>query len=274
MKAWLRAATPDAAYRLYRRWKVGRLISTYEPRRTTHSYAGTSLTLLLSDPLAEGWYDHDWLEPPEIGFVRGVLGGALVFDLGAHQGVYALLLAAAGARVVAVEASPHNARAAEENLRLNPMLGNRITVLEAAVASAPGTARVTRELNASVSVVGTDRVEAVTVDELAQIYGTPDVMYVDIEGFELQALNGARQSLKRRPWCVIEVHAGMGLEDAGGSVEALLDVFAVDDYRLYASTEAEAFAEVNRSQPPVGRFFLVAEPRSQPSERAGTEARI
>ena len=75
-----------------------------------HNYGAGTLKVLLVDPLSEGWYDVDWAELPEIAALRNSLlrPGARVFDLGAHQGVVAMMLAReVGERglIVAVEAT-------------------------------------------------------------------------------------------------------------------------------------------------------------------------
>ena len=73
------------------------------------------------DAMGQGWYDQDWPPPAEIGVLseRGRLReGARVFDVGAHQGVVAMMLGdlvGAAGRVVAVEATPHNAEVAGRN---------------------------------------------------------------------------------------------------------------------------------------------------------------
>ena len=60
--------------------------------------------------MGAGWYDHDWPELPEIALLKqhGLRPGARVFDIGAHQGVVALMLSkTVGPEgfVLAVEAS-------------------------------------------------------------------------------------------------------------------------------------------------------------------------
>jgi FkbM family methyltransferase len=44
-------------------------------------------------------------------------------------------------------------------------------------------------------------VEAITIDNLTQKYGSPDVVFVDIEGFEAHALQGRDTSIDRRLVC-------------------------------------------------------------------------
>jgi precorrin-6B methylase 2 len=82
--------------------------------------------------MAQGWYDHDWVDMMiEIEELkkRKLKPGAKVFDIGAHQGVVALLLSRAigpDGLVVAVEADPWNARAAEINRKLNKAANIRV----------------------------------------------------------------------------------------------------------------------------------------------------
>src|SRR5882757_8002399 len=68
---------------------------TFKPRKVVHKYGNRELTIHITDPLSGGWYDHDWPEPAEISLLRQhqLRAGATVFDLGAHTGVVALMLA-------------------------------------------------------------------------------------------------------------------------------------------------------------------------------------
>lgn len=216
------------AYRLIRRWRVRRTIATYAPRVVEHSYAGHRFRLSLQDPLAEGWYDHDWGPQPEIELLgRGRLRpGARVFDLGAHQGVVALILArevGETGTVIAVEAEPHNARVATENSRLNA--ADNLTVVHSAVSDAPGLLHFSEGLNGAVlpgGRAGKVAVDAVTIDGLAERYGAPDVVFVDVEGYEGKALKGAEATLDAaRCDFFVEIHDVDALS-RGGTTAALV----------------------------------------------------
>src|SRR5947209_4100963 len=74
-----------------------------------------------------------------------------VFDLGAHQGVIARMIAAQvrpGGRVLAVEAEPHNAKVARRNAELND--AENLLVVHAAGAERSGTLSFGEGLNGSV----------------------------------------------------------------------------------------------------------------------------
>jgi FkbM family methyltransferase len=235
-------------------------VRRYRRRIVTHRYGRSDLQIVIADPLAAGWYDHDWAEPAEIPlFKRGSLRpGATIFDLGAHQGVVALMLEHAvrpGGEVLAVELNEHNARIALENVRLNAPA--RVSVVHAAVTDRDGDVRADFDLNASVSPQSRGEVvPGVTVDQLSRTYGWPDLIYVDVEGHECHALRGASETLTKRPDWFIEVHAHGPLQEAGGSVEELLR--ALRGYRLLVMLERESEFRDLPVRLPAERLFLAA----------------
>ena len=66
----------------------------FEARRVRHQYGPVQLSLHIGDPNGEAWYDEEWPDVPELKFRPRyqTRRGTTVFDLGAHQGVYALML--------------------------------------------------------------------------------------------------------------------------------------------------------------------------------------
>lgn len=263
---------PARAWTMLRLWRLRRRLARYPVRRVRHEYASFPLTLELSDPLAEGWYDHEWPEPGEIAVLRGgqLRPGARVFDLGAHQGVHALILArlvGPAGRVVAVEANPHEVAAAERNRQLNGV--EQLVVVNAAVAAHTGSVVFGENLNGQVDDGtggwGKRETAALSIDELARQHGQPDVLLIDVEGYECQALRGARRTLEQRPDCEIEVHQGIGLEAFGGSLEELVAYFPAEAYRLLVRAEDEDgdFQQLDEAALPRSRF-----PGGYPAGRA------
>jgi FkbM family methyltransferase len=246
------------------RWRV----ASYRPRTVAHRYGSARLQVHLADPMAEEWYDHDWPPLPEIEALRAsrLRAGARIFNLGAHQGIVAMMLAAevgTAGRVVAVEASPHNAAIAEHNRRLNGF--EQITVVHAAVAGRSGTVEFNRSLNGQLDDGSGRRgrvaVTAVTLSDLVSRFGEPDVVFMDIEGAEGIALQAAGKILDGAATdFFIEVHVGCGLEDLGGSSSRLLACFDPDDYRLLVRTPDQAAFRPLRPADEVleQRFYLVA----------------
>jgi FkbM family methyltransferase len=246
IKRAVRSALPGGIYRLIRQRRVRAQIGRYRTRRVAHSYAGHQLDIVLRDPLAEAWYDHDWGRQPEIdALTEGRLRpGATVFDLGAHQGVVALVLArvvSPGGRVVAVEAERHNAEVAEENRLLNG--DANLAVLHAAVAEQSGIVYFSEGLNGSVQPggrTGKVAVPAVTVDELARQFGPPDVVIIDVEGSEGPALRGSPATLAAgRTEFLVELHDGAALSQAGTTAEEVVSLLVNAGLQLRVAAAPE-----------------------------------
>lgn len=239
-------------------------LRSYPCREVRHLYGGFPLTIQLPDSMAASWYDHN-VELGELSVLRRgrLQDGARVFDLGAHHGVNALVLAkTVGQRgeVIAVEATRHSYEVALLNKNRNNAAN--LEIVHAAVSDRSGTIAF-NPLNGHVHA-GKSRFEhipvrAVTIDELAAKYGGPDVLYIDVEGFECHTLRGARATLGTRPDAFVEVHVNVGLEKFGGSVDELLSFFPSPDYDVLVAAEGRDYLPFAQgSSVTRDRFFLVA----------------
>jgi FkbM family methyltransferase len=206
---------------------------------------------------------------PEVAHLRGTAlrPGARVFNLGAHQGVVALMLArevGPTGMVVAVEPIAHNAAVAGRNRELNDAL--TIQILQAAVAGHSGSVTLSHGLQAQITNSGTSRevftTTAVTIDELAARAGMPDAVFLDVEGAEALALSGASQVLESGATFAIEVHTGCGLEALGGSVSGVLARFPPSRFSLHVRADADDVFQAFTPDNPIlnDRFFLLAQP--------------
>jgi FkbM family methyltransferase len=268
IRRFARTITPAPVRRYLQRRKLERLVAAFRRRVVEHRYGDVSLRVELADPLAAGWYDHDWPLPAELAVLRRgrLLQGARVFDVGAHQGVVGLMLAqcvGSGGRVVLVEPNPHNAAQCVRNAELNDMTW--VDVERAAVSDSNGTLRFNNGLNGAAAELsdyaGEMTVPAVMIDTLTARHGPPDVVFVDVEGFECRALAGATRTFAFRPDWFVEVHVGCGLEAAGGSVTDVLNHFPRSAFDRFVHSENEPEAIPLEFAPPAkleARFFLTA----------------
>ncbi|MCU1406314.1 MAG: hypothetical protein JWQ43_2617 [Glaciihabitans sp.] len=257
---------PARAQSRIRRWRIDRGLRKFPAYEVTRQYGGFELRLRISDGLAHAWYGQDTGPLPEIEFLRRfqLRSGSRVFDLGAHQGVVALVLArivAPDGSAIAVEANEHNAAMAMRNRDLSGAANLR--VIHGAASNQPGYVTFNESLNGRAvsdgSADASSIVPAVTVDQLASQFGDPDVVFVDVEGFEGRVLEGAARMLGQADF-MIEVHVGCGLEAFGCSVDQLTSFFGVDRYQLYMASDAQPEPVVfdPESELVRGRFYLTA----------------
>jgi FkbM family methyltransferase len=161
----------------------------------------------------------------------GVLGDGdfpVVVDVGANIGQFstAVLLFAPRASILAVEPDP------DVHARLAAHLATAHHVRTACVAA--GAATRTMPLQRAAlpvmstlrtdglrghDVVGTVDVQVVTLDELTHDVPAVDLLKIDVEGFELEVLRGARAVMRRTRFLLVEL--GLGREQSRGNLDVL-----------------------------------------------------
>lgn len=156
-----------------------------------------TLTLQIADRQPAFWDNVEqgrW-EPLTLATIRALCGpGTTFLDGGAWVGPTALVAAATGAQVLAIEADPAALDQLHDNLAANPELARRIAILPRALSAQPGDVRLgtDRKPGSSMSTVllpdaaSAWTVPSITPGELAAHVATEDrlVFKLDIEGGE------------------------------------------------------------------------------------------
>jgi FkbM family methyltransferase len=146
-------------------------------------------------------------------FRRVVKPGHVVYDLGANVGFYSLLasvLVGDRGTVISFEPLPANLTLLRRHLQMNRI--RNCTVLEAAASDTDGRARFDpspQPDTAHLSEYGQVSVRTVRLDTLVDSREIlpPNVMKIDIEGAELQALRGAAQTIEaHHPAILLATH--------------------------------------------------------------------
>lgn len=242
-------------------------MATFKEREVIHNYGGHSLKVVIADPLAQGWYDSDWKRLPEIDLLAKsrLKEGAKVFDLGAHQCVVAMMLAkevGSTGKVIALEANLHNFETAQKNKTINGI--SSLEVLHLAIAEKKGVLHFNESLNGSVEngkkEWGQVEVNCVSIDDLVETYGPPDVMFLDIEGYECKVLATAQKAFAQPCDWFVEVHGKKAIEGFGGRVDSTLAPFLNGNYELFMASESNPTFEAFINEPRITdqRFFLIA----------------
>lgn len=156
-------------------------------------------------------------------FLRGrVRPGFCCIDVGANIGIYVMQMArwsSPGGRVIAFEPNPNSFEVLQRHVRMNH-LEDCVTLVPLAAGREAGTAQLfDSEPGSGLSRLGganpaivrpvspTD-VQLTTIDEYCARSGVrPDLLLVDVEGFEFDVLAGAAETIRRvRPAVVLELH--------------------------------------------------------------------
>lgn len=144
--------------------------------------------------------------------VKGVKPRRVVVQAGGCLGVWPKYLALSFAQVITFEPDGRNFKALTQNVD-EP----NVTSIQAALGAEAGTIGLSRMRRDGkpwnhagiVHVSGSGSVRLMTIDSLA--LPVCDLIYLDIEGYELHALKGAVATLIRcRPTVVVEVNKNLG----------------------------------------------------------------
>lgn len=170
------------------------------------------------------WQDYD---AEVASFLRPrVKPGALCLDVGANVGVYVLQFAhwsGPSGQVVAFEPNPEAQKILQKHVSMN-QLQERVRIVPAAIGEIDGTAilyavgvdGMSRLGSPNKALAGSVReinVPVLTLDEYCRTEKLePDWLFMDIEGFEIAALHGARELIESRRGelgIIVEMHPGV-----------------------------------------------------------------
>jgi FkbM family methyltransferase len=172
---------------------------------------------------------------------RAAAPGDLVADVGAHHGYFSLLLSrwvGARGKVYAFECLPENADIATRNVALNRL--QNMEVVRKAVGAHAGAVEIVSNSGGVLGRRGPDvsllKAEMITLDEFFPDR-VPDLLKIDVEGYEYEVLKGAHRCLAARPKIALEFHC-FQFADPTAHVERVLSLLPTDGYRFQIAYEA------------------------------------
>jgi FkbM family methyltransferase len=193
--------------------------ATFKPYVIEKSVAGMAFRFEVSDIWAEEWFATDFERGhgEMLWIIDNIQPGMTVIDCGAHHGFYTMLFANSvgpSGQVHAIEALPENAQILARNLALNNL--TNVTVHNIAAGSCDGSIDFRTSIHGIRESNGrpvlNNHMEAhitvpmTTLDKLFESV-QPDFIKIDVEGFELEVLRGARQLMASRPGLDLEIHS-------------------------------------------------------------------
>jgi FkbM family methyltransferase len=230
-------------------------------------FHGTPLQLLIATVSGQDWYDkfHLYLDLELLSHFEMIRPGDIVFDLGAHQGLYSVILqtmTGSEGRVYAFDPFPMNA----DIVRFNSLLNHSdLQVFNVGVGKQRQTLKASVG-NESTGITDTADAVEVVIDKLDNYaYLKPDFLKVDIEGAEIDALASAPRMLKLRPNMMIEVHTSL-LAAFGREVHELFDVLPLHDYTSYMYYPGLPLCPLDKDHP-FKEHFTIFLMKDQPVRR-------
>lgn len=195
------------------RWCADQLITAGMPKR----FSITEGTLLLNrqDPAVSGMVALGAFEPFETELFRKTLRpGMTVVDIGANIGYYTLIAAhrvESKGKVFAFEPEPENVSFLRRTVALNHL--QNTVIFSQAISDRQGTSRLyltnhNRGTHSLVDNLNTKKFIDIRIDTLDHILGAEDapqidLLKMDIEGAEVLALAGMKETIKRSPNLII-----------------------------------------------------------------------
>ena len=173
---------------------------------------------------------------------RIIRPGMTVFDIGGNIGYYPLMelkLLGGHGRLIVIEPSSSNVELLKRNLALNGYDG--VPVIEAAVSDERGSRvfYLSKQSNlgtfhptgtgATTLSGDTVTVTTTTVPDLAKEYGAPDLLRMDVEGHEVEVINGMIDDIRNKtyaPTIIFETHLSR-YDDEHDMARALRALFAL-----------------------------------------------
>jgi FkbM family methyltransferase len=196
----LNAGRRLAATKLWITWHVG---SRLVPGPVAVPFVNDTMLLISPGMVGATWNLYNGLaEFSEMAFLLHALRQEHLFlDVGANVGVYTVLASGAvGARSIALEPVVGTFEKLKKNISLN-QIDSRAQVLNVAVGAQQGTAQFTQDYyDATNHIVAPGENAAycdIQIRTIDEIVGSriPDIVKIDIEGYELPALEGAKKTL-------------------------------------------------------------------------------
>ncbi len=189
--------------------------------------------------------------PGNKALAKWVKPGTWVIDVGANIGFFTARFSrwvSAGERVIAIEPDAENLALLKGRLASHGI--TNVDIHQAVAIERSGTAHLQRNPehpgDHRIGAVG-DAVAAVTIDELVERAGLPNVslIKIDTQGSEVRVLAGAAKTLDRcRPTLYVEVDDD-ALRENGASAAELLKGLVSRDYRFFTVSRDGAAASVD-----------------------------
>jgi FkbM family methyltransferase len=163
-------------------------------------------------------------------FIELAKQSKVIFDVGTQIGFYAILGAKLGAeKVIAIDVDKEFLEIAKKQAKLNKV-ENKIEFIQIAIGDDDDNIMKVENFNA------VSRVKSISLDSLCKNLNLwPDLVKIDIEGFELEAFKNAKELLKRKPKIILALHPEF-IKKRDKNPSEVLEILLENNYKIQALT--------------------------------------
>ena len=235
----------------------------FKPYIRKKNVEGVVFNFLIGDITGRQWYDTTDSDWNEMRFIRDHLiqPGDVILECGAHHGCATIVFSnwvGHKGQIIAFEPVPKNAYILQKNIELNDR--KNIILERKAVGPKTGRCHISGESNSLVSTRGRGiEVDMIRLDEYEHFH--PTFLKIDVEGFEIEVLKGAKNILATKPKLDIEIHTRT-LKHYGSSAKNVFDFIKTEEYELWILCQDENEPRMYDMKKPIrGRVHLFAIPK-------------
>ena len=245
------------------KYRFQKAVSNFKPYVIKKRLGKVEFDFWIGDIVGKEWYDTDSIgNTYEMCFVRDMMltPGDVILECGSHHGYTTLLLAKwAGdsGKVLAFEALKHNCDILQKNMEINKI--SNVSVYNMAVGDAKGKTHISVGYNVNiVENSNGDIVEMINLDEFKD--RSPNLIKIDVEGFEVAVLKGAQEILHTKPKLAIEVHTDL-LSHYNSSVEEIFTLIGASNYNIWIQWSPDKKPQLYKNEEISHRVHLFCLPK-------------
>lgn len=208
---------------------------------------GVKFIFFIGDSDGKEWYHTCATDPywPEMKFIKDniIKYGDIVFECGSHHGCTTLLLSewvGKNGKVIGFEPNPSNFEIAKINLNINSTknvelhnkaVGVNCEDIQIELFSSNSSVQLEKKENGNYYSVG-----CIDLDSLKN--ALPNVLKIDVEGFEKEVLLGASEILKTKPKLAIELHTEQ-LKNYNTTIDEIFSLLNKSNYDFWVQWDDE-----------------------------------
>ncbi|MGF1924652.1 MAG: FkbM family methyltransferase [Bacteroidia bacterium] len=218
------------------------------------------------DSLQSMWIMYNWIvDWEEFNLIKdSVKEDQICFDVGANMGFYSIWLSKfTNNKIYSFEPNKKNYDRLIENISINK--GANIIANNCGLSDQSGSAKFTKSRDGENHIVlektdlSTETIQLQTIDEVIETNNIERIGYlkIDVEGFELNVLKGAKLCLKKKQVDIIQLEINNSIHNSHHSIQDLVTFLESYGYPLASYHPKQKLISLTNYTPSRENYFAV-----------------